>query len=540
MKSERQIAEAIAVALRELGLELPDGGIKVEKPARPEHGDFASSVALGLSKRVGRNPRELASQIASSAAISKIPHLASVELAGPGFINFRLENGYLHEALLEVIEGGEDRFARSALGADEKIQLEFVSANPTGPLHVGNAWYASFGDSLGRVLSRCGYDVRTEYYVNDTGGQIRTLGESLLARRSGDAPPEGGYRGEYVVELAKRYDGPEDITVAGRFAAKENLENIRQSLEKLDIHFDEWYSQASIEESGAVAETIAILEGLGSTYEKDGALWLDATRFGDTRDRVLKKSNGDFTYLAGDIAYHRNKFLVRGFQRVIDIFGADHHGQVASLKAAVAALGIDPDRLEILLGQMVSLVEGDRKVKFSKRAGDVVAMDWLVDQVGAPVVRLLSLSSSIDRASSIDVEEARKTSMDNPVYYIQYAHARIASIERVRQERGIVLVDVDQVPVDLLQHPRELELIRTLVRLPEVVEAAAIERAPQKVVTWLKEFASDFHGFYHDCPVLAESTPPDLVQARLLLVNGAQIGVRVALGLIGVAAPEQM
>ncbi len=539
-KREIQIASAIERALTELGISPPEGGVKVERPARLEHGDYATSVALELSKPLGKNPRSFAQEIIETRAISEIPHLKGIELAGPGFINFRLMDSHLHESLLELLSQGEDNFARSELGHGEKIQLEFVSANPTGPLHVGNAWWASYGDAIKRVLERSGFNVKTEYYVNDTGGQIRTLGESLLARRSNQAPPEDGYQGEYVVELAKKYNGPDDVLEAGKFAVKENLAAIKASLLNLNINFDEWFSQASIEESGAVGETIEILASMGATYEKDGALWLEATRFGDNRDRVLRKSDGYFTYLAGDIAYHRNKFLVRGFDRVIDIFGADHHGQVASLKAAMSALGIEAERLEILIGQMVSLVEGDRKVKFSKRAGNIVSMEWLVSELGPAVTRLLSLSSSLDRAAVIDIEEAKSTSMDNPAYYIQYAHARIASIFRVAESRGVLVRELAEVPLDLLKTPRELELIRTLISLPDVVDDAAISRAPQRIVAWLKSLASAFHGFYHDCPILAEGIEEDLLQARLQLARATQIGLRVALFLVGIEAPEQM
>ena len=270
--------------------------------------------------------------------------MVSVEVAGPGFVNFRLDDGWLHDALAAVLAEGEEGYARPDVGHGEKVQVEFISANPTGPIHVGNGWWGSYGDALARVLDRSGHVVSREYYVNDTGGQIRTLGRSLLARHKGEEVPEGGYQGQYVTELAAAYDGPDDETAAGRWAAERILERIKATLDSVGIVFDEWYSQASIEESGAVDETIALLDAKGLVFEEDGATWFRSTELGDTRDRVLRKANGDATYLAGDLAYHRDKFLVRGFDRVIDVFGADHHGQVASLMAGVEALGVDPSR----------------------------------------------------------------------------------------------------------------------------------------------------------------------------------------------------
>ncbi|MGC8480483.1 MAG: arginine--tRNA ligase [Acidimicrobiales bacterium] len=541
IRREAQIQEALMRALGELGIEVESSAISVEVPAREEHGDFSSNVALVHAKTLSIPPRALAEKLSNAPTLRQsVPFLDHIAIAGPGFLNFYLTPSHLHELIGQVISEGEVAFACSDLGASKRVLVEFVSANPTGPLHIGNGWWASYGDALARVLRRSGFGVSTEYYVNDTGGQIRTLGASILARRAGEAPPEGGYQGEYVVEQAERYQGSEDVTEAGRWAAKENLAYISSSLDRLGVHFDEWYSQASIEESGAVAEVVDRLKSLGGVYERDDALWLESTKFGDNRDRVLRKSNGDFTYLAGDIAYHYNKLAVRAFDIAIDIFGADHHGQVASLKAAMAALGIDPDRLEIRLGQMVSLTEGNEVVKFSKRAGTAIALDWLLDELGAGVTRILSLSSSIDRASTIDLEEAKATSMENPAYYVQYAYARMRSLERMRVERGIELREYAAIDMSGISHPRELRLMREIVSLPEVVANAALERAPHKLVTWLKSVAGAFHGFYHDCPVLAPGTDTSLVQGRLKLVEGARIAMKVGLDLVGVDAPEEM
>ncbi|HUZ19688.1 MAG TPA: arginine--tRNA ligase [Acidimicrobiales bacterium] len=536
MTVEAVLASGVADALAVLGVELSADEVRLERPARPEHGDFSTNVALAVAKRAGRPPRELAGALAERLGAAGLPHVESVEVAGPGFVNFCLRDSWLHEALRQVVEAGTEGYATPDLGKGERVQVEFVSANPTGPLHVGNGWLGSYGDALARVLARSGWRVAREYYVNDTGGQIRMLGESLLARRRGEAPPEQGYQGEYVTELAAAYTGPEDVVAAGRFASERILENIRTTVERLGIVFDEWYSQASIEESGRVAETIELMRSRGLVYEQDGATWLASSQLGDSRDRVLVKADGDATYLAGDLAYHRDKFLVRGFDRVIDIFGADHHGQVASLLAGVEAMGVSRERLEVKLGQLVS-IQGRRQ---SKRAGNFVRLDDLVDLLGPDATRLLSLMSSIDQPTTLDLDEVTKQSMENPVYYVQYAYARIASIERVRAERGLSRLALGDVDLAALVHPRELALVRALVDLPGAVAEAARERAPYKVTNWVRRLAGDFHGFYHDCRVLGEDIDPGVTQARLWLVEGVRVGLAIGLSLLGVRAPESM
>ncbi len=531
------LADSVLAALADLEVEPLPTAVALERPARPEHGDWSSNVALTSAKAAGRAPRELATALAERLTADPPPHVAAVEVAGPGFVNFRLRQSWLYEALRQVVLEGTEDYAHHDTGNGERVQLEFVSANPTGPLHVGNGWLCSYGDALARILTRCGWSVSREYYVNDTGGQIRRLGESLLARRRGEVVPDEGYQGEYVAELARAYDGPDDdVVAAGRWAAARILDNIRVTLEGLGIVFDEWYSQASIEESGAVEETIAVLAASGLVYDSDGATWLRSTAVGDSRDRVLVKSDGEFTYLAGDLAYHRDKFLVRGFDRVIDIFGADHHGQVASLLAGVRALGVEDARLEVELGQMVSLADG----KMSKRSGNFVSLDSLVTDIGPDATRLLSLMASIDQATTLDLELIRRESMENPVYYVQYAYARIASIDRVRRERGIERQPLDRVDLGLLTHSRELALLRALTELPDVVLTACRDRAPHKVTTWVRQLAGDFHGFYHDCYVMGEGISEELTQARLWLVEGARIGLAVGLGLLGVSAPDSM
>jgi arginyl-tRNA synthetase len=527
---------ALRDALARAGVDPLPATIPLAPSERRDHGDWSSSVALATAKAAGRKPRELADLLREEVLTAPPPYVTKVEVAGPGFLNFWLERGWLHDVLRHVVTGGVDGYAAPSLGAGATMNVEFVSANPTGPLHVGNGWWCSYGDAVSRVLERCGWRVTREYYVNDTGGQIRQLGDSLLARRRGKAPPEQGYQGAYVAELAKDYEGPDDVVAAGRWAADRIVGQIRRSLEQIGIRFDEWFSQASIEESGAVQETIAELRARGLVYEQDGATWLRTTAHGDSRDRVLIKSDGDFTYLAGDLAYHRNKFFVRGFDRAIDVFGADHHGQVASLLAGMEALGVTRGRLEIKLGQMVSLAEG----KMSKRAGNFVALDELVGDIGPDATRLLSLMSSVDQATTIDLETVRRQSMENPVYYVQYAHARIASIGRVASEQGVERRALDEVDLSPLTHERELELLRALADLPDVVAEACLTRAPHKVTTWVRELAGRFHGFYHDCRVLGEGVDAEVTQARLWLVEGTRVGLAIGLGLLGVSAPESM
>jgi len=533
------LEDALRSALDKLGVAAPEV-IGLERPARREHGDWSSNVAMASAKGAGRNPRELAAQVVEVLTGDLPQHVMRVEVAGPGFVNFHLAPTWLHDVLSDVVQQGEAEYGRLDLGHGERVMIEFVSANPTGPIHVGNGWFASYGDSLGRVMERCGYDVSREYYVNDTGGQIRALGESVLARKAGVPLPEGGYPSGFVKGLASAYDGEDDIVEAGRWAAQHILRFIQGQLASVNINFDTWFSQASIENSDVVAETIAELQAKQLVWEEDGALWLDTKRFGDPREkRVMRKSpdqGGDYTYLAGDIAYHRNKFLERGFDRVINVWGADHQGQVSSLLAGVEALGVERGRLEVRIGQMVSLAGG----RIGKRLGNAVDLDDLVDDIGPDVMRLLSLVASIDQSPTIDLDKVRSESRESPVFYVQYAHARIHSIGKKADELKVERGPLATTDLSLLTHERELELLRSLSTLPEVVELACVERAPHKVTAWVRELADRFHGFYHDCRVLGDDVDPALTQARLWLVEAARIGLAVGTDLLGVAAPESM
>ncbi len=536
MTVEAVLASGVADALAALGVELGADEVRLERPARPEHGDFSTNVALAVAKRAGRPPRELAGALAARLGAAGLPHVESVEVAGPGFVNFRLRDTWLHEALRQVVEAGTEGYATPNLGKGERVQVEFVSANPTGPLHVGNGWLGSYGDALARVLERSGWRVAREYYVNDTGGQIRMLGESLLARRRGEAPPEQGYQGEYVTELAAAYTGPEDVVAAGRFASERILENIRTTVERLGIVFDEWYSQASIEESGRVAETIELMRSRGLVYEQDGATWLASSQLGDSRDRVLVKANGDATYLAGDLAYHRDKLLVRGFDRVIDIFGADHHGQVASLLAGVEAMGVSPrpaggEARPARLDPGAPPVEAGRHLRPPRRARRPPRTGRDAPAVADELDRPADDARSRRGHQAVDGEPRLLRAVrlrPDRVHRAGPCGAR-AQPPRARRRRP-----------RRAHTPRELALVRALVDLPGAVAEAARERAPYKVTNWVRRLAGEFHGFYHDCRVLGEDIEPGVTQARLWLVEGVRVGLAIGLSLLGVRAPESM
>lgn len=528
------LSSAVRQALGELGLDAPDD-IQLELPAHREHGDFSSNVAMRLARGAGRPPRELAQQIVDRIAADPPQHVLSVEVAGPGFVNFRLDDGWLQQIVPSVLAAGED-YGRSDIGTGRKVMVEFVSANPTGPVHAGHARGAVYGDSLARLLSFTGHDVEREFYINDRGVQMRTFGESLLARREGREPPEDGYKGEYIDEWASQM--PDGVD-AMRWGEQHALEEQRRVLSRLNVEFDTWFSERAMVETGAIDTTLADLRARGVVDDADGAVWLRSTDFGDDKDRVLVKSDGQYTYLLPDIAYHRDKFA-RGFDLLVNVWGADHHGYVARMRAAVQALGHDPDDLEVVITQLVRLERDGREVRISKRSGDLITLEDLVDEVGPDAVRLTYLLQSVDSPQTVDLDLVVAQSNENPVFYVQMANVRIRSIGRVAEERGITQRPLDQVDLALLTHDRELEVLRELQQLPEVVELAARERAPHKVTTWVRDLASAVHGFYHDCPVLSPDTPDDVRQARWWLAEAAGAGLRVGLDLLGVDAPERM
>jgi len=528
------LSNALRQVLSDLGIDPPDE-IHLEQPGRREHGDFSSNVALTSAKVAGRPPRELAQQIVDRLVESPPPHVIAVEVAGPGFVNFRLDDLWLQELVPFVLEAGAD-YGRSEIGRGRRVMVEFVSVNPTGPVHAGHARGAAYGDSLARLLSFTGHEVEREFYINDRGVQMRNFAASLAARKAGEQPPEGGYQGEYIVEWAELMPVGADPLSWGEEHA---LADQRTVLGRMNVTFDTWFSEREMVASGAIDSTLAELRARGVVYDADGAVWLRSTDHGDDKDRVLVKSDGEFTYLLPDIAYHRDKFA-RGFDLLINVWGADHHGYVARMKAAVQSLGHDPSDLEVIISQLVRLEQDGEEVRISKRSGNLITLEDLLDEVGVDAVRLTYLLQSVDSPQTVDLDLIVKQSNENPVFYVQMANARIRSIGRVAGERGIERLPLQQVDLTLLTHERETDILRALFLLPEVVELATRERAPHKVTTWVRELAASVHGFYHDCPILSPDTPDDLRQARWWLAEAAGAGLRVGLDLLGVDAPDQM
>ena len=552
---QASLASAVrdALASAQAAGKLPDGDyppVQLERPGKRENGDWATSFALQSAKVARLKPRQIADALVEH--LTPPDTVAKVEVAGPGFINFFLTHAWLTGIVRDIQAAGET-WGRVDTAEPERIQVEFVSANPTGPLHLGHGRWAAIGDSLGNVLEAAGHTVEREFYVNDHGRQIDLFVRSIAARylqlhgREGDVP-EGGYAGAYVVELAKEIDAEVgdryvDATEEERltFFRREGVERMekhqKEVLERFGVTFDVWFSETSLHDEGAVLRVIEVLRELGHVYEKDGALWLRTSDFGDDKDRVLVRSNGEPTYLAPDIAYFMDK-VRRGFTRLVYIWGADHHGHVPRMQAAIRALGEDPDHAEFLIGQLVSLTRGGVPVRMSKRTGELITFDELLDEVGKDAARYLLLRQGADTPLDFDMEQAIARSQDNPVFYVQYAHARIASIVRHATEQGIALAPVEDVALTELQHESEQELLRKLAELPEVVEVAAALRAPHRVTRYAEELAADFHAFYRDCRVVSDDA--SLTQARLHLCRAAQISLANALRLLGVSAPEKM
>ncbi len=530
------LQDALGGALAELGVEPPASGIGLERPARREHGDWSSNVAMATAKAAGRNPRELAGALVDTLNATPPAHVSSVEIAGPGFVNFRLHDTWLHEVLTDVVTAGTDGFARPDLGGGLKVNVEFVSANPTGPVHAGHGRGAAYGDSLARLLDRCGYAVHREFYINDRGVQMQLFGASLAARKAGQEPPDEGYQGAYIRDWAAEMpDGVDPV----EWGEQRAIADQRETLARMNVEFDVWFSEKSMVDSGAIDVTLADLRERGVVFDEDGAVWLRSTEFGDDKDRVLVKSDGQFTYLLPDIAYHRDK-LARGFGLLVDVWGSDHHGYVPRMKAALQALGHDPDRFEVPITQMVNLMRAGELVKLSKRSGDLITLAEVLDEVGPDAARLTFLLQSVDTRQTFDLDVVSSQAMENPVFYVQYAHARIHSIARVAAERGVTRASLADVDLSLLTHERELDVLRSLSELPDTVATACGARAPHQIATWVRELAGRFHGFYHDCYVMGEGVAPELTQARLWLVEAASVGLAIGLDLLGVSAPESM
>jgi arginyl-tRNA synthetase len=535
------LAAAVESAAAGIGLDPAATTWTMERPARREHGDWSCNLALASAKAAGRPPRDIAADLVAALESAHIAHVDAVEIAGPGFVNFRLAPSWLHDVLAEVAEGGVDGYARADIGQGLKVNIEFVSANPNGPLHAGHGRGAAYGDSVARILERAGFDVTREFYLNDRGVQMQRYAESLLARKRGEPVPEDGYAGQYVADWAAEMPdevADEGIDAVRRWGYDRALADQREVLAAFHVHHEVWTSEIAIVESGAMDAALRELRERGHAFDADGAVWLRSTDFGDDKDRPLLKSDGDPTYLLPDIAYHRDKFA-RGFELLIDVWGADHHSYVTRMKAAIQALGHDPAEFEVPLVQIVRLERDGQEVKISKRAGDIVELRDLIDEVGADVARLTYLLQSVDSQQTIDLGLITTQSNENPVFYVQYAHARIHSIGRRAAEAGIERAPLAEVDLSLLTHEREVEVLRTLSELPEVLARAARERAPHTVTNWVRELADRFHGFYHDCYVIGD-VPPELTQARLWLVEAARIGFAIGLDLLGVSAPESM
>jgi arginyl-tRNA synthetase len=527
------------------------GRIELDRPKRKEHGDWATNIALDLASKLGKDPKEIAEAIAGS--LEAHPDVvSSVEVAGRGFINFHLSASFIREVLLEIQKRGP-AFGSSDAGGDEKVQVEFVSANPVGPLHVGHGRWAALGDALASVMSHAGYHVEREFYINDYGTQVKNFGRSISARYmelSGTEVdfPEGGYAGRYILDIAQRIRDehgdefkylPEEERV-DRFIETEYprmLESIRTTLGSMGVEFDVWFSERELYRRGEVERTLSELEERGEAYRDEGALWLRTTRYGDEKDRVLVRSNGEPTYFASDIAYHHDK-MERGFDTVINIWGADHHGYVARMKAAMDAIGYGAEHLEIILGQLVKLYQGGEPVAMSKRTGEIVTLDELLDEVGPDAARYFFLQRSSDSPLDFDIELAKRESPENPVFYVQYAHARICSILKYAGDEAVSGEPPPAEDLELLDSEAEMDLLRKLAELEEVVEFCSQKRVPHRLTGYAEDLASLFHAFYRDCRVVSDDER--LSRSRLFLVRGVRQVLEIVLGLLGVSAPEEM
>lgn len=536
--------------------DIPD--FYMEVPQDKGHGDFAANIAMILAREAKMPPRKIGEAIAERIDTDN-PLIEKVEVAGPGFINFYLAPTWANDVIFSVLENGKD-YGRLNLKNGKKVQVEFVSANPTGPMHMGNARGAALGDALASVLEMSGFTASKEFYINDAGNQIENFGLSLEARylellgREGEIP-EGGYHGEDIKEhmqnLIKQegdrflhMDSPSRRAYFIDYALKKNIQRMKDDLKSFGVHFDVWFSEHTLHETGRVNEVIKLLTDGGHTYEKDGALWFKASDFGAVKDEVLIRTNGLPTYFASDIAYHKNKFD-RGFDWLIDIWGADHHGHIARMKGALAALGYDPGKLTVIIMQLVRLYRNGEIARMSKRTGRAVTLADIVEEVGKDAARFFFNLRGADTHLDFDLDLAIKQSDDNPVYYVQYAHARISSILRQAREQGVNLPDANKLTSDdmnkyanlLIEEP-EIDLIKKLADYPGEIKLAADNLAPYRITVYTQELSSTFHSFYNKCRVLTDSE--DLTTARLLLVMAVQQVIKNALSILGIAAPDRM
>ena len=519
--------------------------VVVERPRNPEHGDYATNLALQVGRKVGTNPREFAAWLAT--ALAGADGIAAAEVAGPGFVNLRIETAAQGAIVADIVAAGTG-YGRSSLLDGRTINLEFVSANPTGPIHIGGTRWAAVGDALGRLLATQGARVVREYYFNDHGTQIDRFVNSVIAAAKGEPTPEDGYAGAYIADIAAQVltKAPDALSLPDAeqretfrdIGVDLMFDHIKASLHEFGTDFDVYTHEDSMHTSGRVDQAIAKLRENGAIYEKDGATWLRTTEFGDDKDRVVIKSDGHPAYIAGDLAYYLDK-RQRGFDLCIYMLGADHHGYIARLKAAAAALGDDPDTVEVLIGQMVNLVRDGQPMRMSKRAGTVITLDDLVEAIGVDAARYALTRSSVDSPIDIDLQLWSSASADNPVYYVQYAHARLCALARNAAELGLA---PDTSHLDELGHDREGALIRTLGEFPRVLQSAAALREPHRVCRYLEDLAGDYHRFYDACRVLpqGDESAGDLHGARLALCAATRQVIANGLGILGVSAPERM
>ena len=537
-----ELRAAIEAAATTLGA----GGSEpaLERPPKPEFGDYSTNAAMLLAPTLGEKPRAVAEQLATKLRSELGDGLDRVEVAGPGFLNLFLSDGWYREAASALAAAGEQLGRPAATGPGERVLVEFVSANPTGPLTAAGGRHAAYGDSVARLLEACGEAVEREYYVNDTGGQVDRFALSIAARMQGEKVPEDGYEGEYVRELTDRLSAEgarsDDLEELGRRGAELMRAEAEQTLRRYGVEFDNWVSERELHGAGgAIERALADLRETGHVYASEGATWLRTTSFGDDKDRVLVRSEGESTYYLADIAYHRDK-LQRGADRLIDVLGADHHGYVGRLKAGLEALGLDSDRLEIAIMQLVHVVEGGERAQMSKRKGEFVTLDELIDDIGADAARFFMLQRSHDTTVDLDLELARRQSNENPVYYVQYAHARIASILRKAGMGASGRAPGSDVPAATSPlEPAERALIRRLLEFPSAVREAAARRAPHRLCAYAMASAADFHAFYRDCKVVgAAGEGVEAERIRLCLLTKRTIAQ--ALGLLGIGAPDRM
>ncbi len=534
-----ELAEAVAAAAASIrGSEAPGAQPALDRPPKPEMGDYSTNAAMLLAAPLGRSPRDVAASLTEALTASLGDHIDRAEVAGPGFVNLHLSEAWYSDALRTLGSG----LAIPTTDPPARILLEFVSANPTGPLTAAGGRHAAFGDSLARLLEATGNDVEREYYINDAGGQIERFAGSIAATLTGDAAPEDGYEGEYVTEigaqLAREGVDPADLDSVRDRGIALMLDGIRGSLHRYGVDMDTWFSERSLQGDGRMKAALARLRDAGHIYDSDDAVWLRTTTFGDDKDRVLVRASGEPTYLAPDLAYHHDK-LERGFGHLIDVWGADHHGYIARMRAAIEALGCDPSAFEVVIMQLVHLVEQGERAQMSKRRGDFVTLDEVLDDIGVDATRYFMVQRSHDTTLDIDLDLARSKSSDNPVYYIQYAHARIVSILRKAAEEGAgsgePAAGDESLPTF---EPTEKAIIKRLLEYPSEVCEAAERRAPHRLCAYASQVAADFHGFYRDCQVVGAQG--GLEERRIAICSATQATIAQTLGLLGISAPDRM